>query len=79
MNHVVTCSCGEVIVKALNNDTKIRSKIVVFREEGAFAVCKSCNAEVQIPIKLDEVMLKSMSTQSTSSVRLYIRNMSKTS
>ncbi len=79
MNHLISCKCGEVIVKSLDADTKIRAKIVVFRDAEAYAVCKSCNTEVKIPLRLDTDMLKSMSQKEPSPVRLYIRNMKKDS
>lgn len=79
MNQVISCSCGEVIVKSLDDDTKVRNvKIVVFRDGGAFGVCKSCNKEVSIPLRLDTELLKSMCVappRATSAPRLYIRNM----
>lgn len=78
MNHLISCSCGEVIVKSLDADTKVRAKIVVFRDEESFAVCKACNSEVKIPLRLDTDMLKSMSAESRP-VRLYIRDMAKKS
>lgn len=73
MNHLISCKCGEVIVKSLEADTKIRAKVVLIREDDAYAVCKSCNAEVKIPLRLDTDMLKSMSEHRP--VRLYIRDM----
>ena len=79
MNHLISCSCGEVIVKSLDADTKIRAKIVVFRGHDAFAVCKACNTEVKIPLRIDTDMLKSMSNEPSRPVRLYIRDMTKKS
>lgn len=73
MNHLISCNCGEVIVKSLNTDTKVRAKVLVFKDDGAFAVCKACNAEVKIPLRIDTDMLKSMSEHRP--VRLYIRDM----
>lgn len=74
MHHLISCHCGEVIVKSLEADTKIRAKIIVFHDDAAYAVCKSCSSEVKIPLRLDMDMLKSMSTESRP-VRLYIRDM----
>lgn len=76
MSHLIHCSCGEVIVKAIGSDTKIRAKILVFKEEAAFAVCKSCDSEVQVPLSLNEDMLKSLSSASAEKpkhVALYVR------
>lgn len=81
MNHLINCSCGEVIVKSLGSDTKIRAKILVFKDDSAFAVCKSCDSEVKVPLQLDSGLLKSMASQeyesknSTRYVPLYIRNL----
>lgn len=77
MNHLISCTCGEVIIKSLDADTKVRAKIVVFRDDQAFAICKACSSEVKIPLRLDTDMLKSMSEQRP--VRLYIRDMTKKS
>jgi hypothetical protein len=77
MNHLINCSCGEVIVKALGSDTKIRAKILVFKDDAAFAVCKSCHAEVKVPLQINSELLKSMASNVEESVRhvpLYIRN-----
>ena len=72
MKHVfLHCRCGEVIIKSLESDTKIRSKIVVFKNGAAYAVCKSCDAEVKVPLQLDNDMLKSMSNPK--SIPLYIK------
>ena len=78
MNHLINCACGEVIVKSLNSDTKIRgAKIILFKNDLAYAVCKSCNTEVQIPLALDVDMLKSLAQKSP--MPLYIRNVYKSS
>lgn len=76
MNHLIHCSCGEVIVKS-GSDTKIRSKILVCKDDGAYAVCKSCDAEVKVPLQLDTDLLKSMASADSSRtyVPLYIRNL----
>lgn len=79
MNHLITCKCGDAIVKSQSDETKVRAKIVVFRDDKAYAICKSCDAEVEIPLRIDEVMLKSMSSTSRHAPRLYIKNMSKSS
>lgn len=46
----IVCSCDEIIVKSDRGVTKIRSKILLLRDNKAFAVCKGCGTEVQIPI-----------------------------
>lgn len=77
MNHLIHCPCGEVIVKSLGPDTKIRAKILVFRDTTAYAVCKSCDSEVQVPLQINEEMMKSMASSPPSTekahVPLYIR------
>jgi hypothetical protein len=77
MSHLIYCSCGEVIVKAIGSDTKIRAKILVCKEDAAFAVCKSCDSEVQVPLSLNEDMLKSLSSAASAEkpkhVALYVR------
>lgn len=78
MMHLVNCKCGEVILKALDSDTKVRgAKVIVFRDDEAYAICKSCNSEVRIPLRIDTDMLKSMSVTSRRDVPLYIRDMKK--
>lgn len=72
MNHLILCRCGEVLVKGLDADVKIRAtKIILFKDNVAFAVCKSCNTEVPLPLKLDPDMLKSMSAD-TKRTPLYV-------
>lgn len=46
----VTCICSEVVVKSDRGISKIRSKVVLVRQNQVFAVCKSCGMEVQIPL-----------------------------
>lgn len=71
--HVLSCRCGEVLVKAVDGTIKLRSKIVLFRKEGAFAICKGCGAELPAPILLDrgELLAKSRNP------RLILRNTTK--
>ena len=73
MQHLISCTCGEVLVKSMDAETKVRAKVVVFRDGQSFAVCKGCNAEVKIPLQLDTSMLKSMTAATPERVRLYIR------
>lgn len=46
----IACACDEIIVKSENGVAKIRAKILVVRDNKVFAVCKSCNTEVQVPL-----------------------------
>jgi hypothetical protein len=57
MNHLTLCKCGEVLIKSVNGTTKLRSKIVLFKKNKAYAVCKSCAAEISIPLSLDKAEL----------------------
>lgn len=59
MQRLLTCRCGEVIVKSVNAKTKIHNKVIVFSEGKAYAVCKSCGLENEIPMQLNEVELGS--------------------
>lgn len=55
MNHVAVCRhCNDVIMKSLGDETKIRGKIVVFRGDTAYAVCKSCGVENEVPLTLNK-------------------------
>lgn len=64
MDHLLVCTCGEVMVKSLNGTTKIRAKIFVFRDGKAYAVCKGCNREVSAPVKLDQPEVSSLLAKS---------------
>jgi hypothetical protein len=69
-SEVIACRCGEIVVKSLNGTTKVRSKILLFREGKAIAICKGCGAEMSVPLLIDEesTLLKSRPT------RLFIRD-----
>lgn len=41
------------MLKSRDGEAKIRSKVLVFRDDKAYAVCKGCNTEVQVPLKID--------------------------
>jgi len=53
MEHIITCKCGEVVVKSANGTTKIRNKMMVFKDGRCYAVCKGCGAEILVPVKLE--------------------------
>lgn len=59
MQRLLTCRCGEVIVKSANDKTKIHNKVIVFSDDRAFAVCKSCGAEIEVPMQLNKAELES--------------------
>lgn len=69
MDKHLECSCGEVLVKSINGVTKIRNKVLVFKDNQAFAVCKGCGAEHRIPVQLTGSDLEDGSQQP----RLYLR------
>lgn len=73
MNHALCCTnCGEIVVKAMaDGSTKLRAKVIVFKESQAVAVCKGCNSEIPVPLTVDEHMLKSIAE--TKRLRLYVR------
>lgn len=50
----IKCSCSEIVLKSLDEESKIRSKIVVIKGDSVYAICKGCNAEVQLPLKVSE-------------------------
>jgi DNA-directed RNA polymerase subunit M/transcription elongation factor TFIIS len=40
--------CKGSVVKSYGFETKMRSKLIKWNQDGVFAVCKSCNYEVPI-------------------------------
>ena len=68
VDHLLICRCGEVLVKASEGEIKLRSKIVVFREGVAWAVCKGCGKELPVPLTLDQGEL----LQKSKNPRLFI-------
>lgn len=67
---MLSCSCGELIIKSDGDTVKIRSKILVMKKSGSYAICKSCNGEVKVPVLPDEDTMKSLTSQP---VRLFIK------
>lgn len=57
MQRLLTCRCGEVVVKSINGKTKIHNKVIVFSGDKAYAVCKSCGTEIEVPMHLDQEKL----------------------
>jgi len=50
---VLTCAhCSEVIIKSTSDGGgKVRgSKIILLKHDGVYAVCKSCDSEVRLPL-----------------------------
>ena len=74
MDHLSTCSCGEVLIKSSYGVTKIRNKIMLFRDGLAYAVCPGCGSENRVPLQLTEPSLE----KSTRSPKLFLKNSVKT-
>lgn len=55
LEHLLACSCGEVLVKSTNGTTKVRGKILLFRGGQGYVVCKGCGEERPVPVRMDEV------------------------
>jgi hypothetical protein len=53
VEHLLACSCGEVLVKSANGTTKIRGKVLLFRDGKGYVVCKGCGAEQAVPVQLN--------------------------
>jgi hypothetical protein len=48
---LLSCPCSEVIIKATGaGGGKVRGKVVILRTDGVYAVCKSCDSEVKLPL-----------------------------
>lgn len=71
MKALCCSSCGDVVIKSSNDGTKIRSKVLVLNEQGAFAVCKGCGKDIQVPLKLDDVVMKSIAA--SENLKLYVK------
>lgn len=50
----IVCACSEVVMKSVGKTTKVRSKILLIKDNCAYAVCKSCGTEVSVPLELKE-------------------------
>ena len=50
----ITCHCSEIIVKSQDGAVKLRSKILIFKGNQAYAICKKCSSEVPVPVSLDK-------------------------
>lgn len=38
----------------MGGESKIRSKVIVVRDDKVYAVCKGCDSEVQIPLSFNQ-------------------------
>ena len=50
----IKCPCSELILKSVDGTSKVRAKIIVIKDGAVYAICKSCNSEVEVPLKLTE-------------------------
>jgi len=72
MSSFLACTnCHEVVVKSMNNEIKVRAKVILVRDDHTFAICKGCNAELEIPFSFDPELAKSLAN--TSGPRLYLK------
>ena len=63
MHKLFTCpNCSEVMLKSHGAESKMRNKVLIFREDKAYAVCKGCGVEVQVPLKIDLTNLPNKSS-----------------
>lgn len=47
------CShCHEQLVKSRDGVTKLRTKVLLFKGQKAFAVCRECSEEIELPNEL---------------------------
>lgn len=69
---LVCVKCGELLIKNMGDSIKIRSKVLVFSSTNeCVAVCRGCKTEINLPLKVDLDVVKSMSNKSQ--LRLYIK------
>lgn len=61
MDYLLSChKCGDVIVKDTGSEAKVRSRVLVLKSGNAYAVCKGCGTDIQVPLQLDTEMMKSL-------------------
>lgn len=73
MSQSLCCSaCNEIILKSVSDGSiKLRSKVLIFKDDGAYAICKGCDTEVPVPVVADMNLVKSI--VGTKKLRLYIK------
>lgn len=72
-SYSLACSvCHEMVVKSVNEELKIRSKVLLVKDNNTYAVCKGCGSEIPVPLRLDADMAKSLSTRKKEP-RLYLK------
>jgi RNase P subunit RPR2 len=74
MSSFLACTnCHEVVVKSMNNEVKVRAKVILIRGNSTFAVCKGCDTELEVPLKFDLELAKSMTVEDARGPRLYLK------
>lgn len=59
-SHDLDCpKCGSNMIKSYADEAKFRMKVIVWKKDGMFAVCKGCSNEV----KIDFDIIKDMQTR----------------
>jgi RNase P subunit RPR2 len=48
-------NCPELVIKSQHDQSKIRAKIIVVRDDIVYGVCKGCNSEIRLPLGIDVV------------------------
>lgn len=72
MNQAILCKCNTVLFKSVDGGSiKLSAKVIIFKDDKAFAVCKGCDSEIQVPLVVDEVMMKSMAANSN--IKLFVK------
>lgn len=72
MKALCCTQCGDIIIKSTDDDVKVRSKVLVFKSNGTFAICKGCGEEIPVPVIIDNSMMKSIAT--SKKLRLFIKS-----
>lgn len=61
MRSFLACTnCHEVVIKSVNDEIKVRAKVILVRDNQTLAVCKGCDAELEIPLTFDAALAKSL-------------------
>ena len=70
MKHILTCGCGEVLIKVGDGVTKVRNKMIVFKNNKCYAVCRGCGKEIDIPMTLNNAAI----TEENRRPKLFLHN-----
>lgn len=70
--HLSCTKCDATVIKSVNGELKIRSKVIVVRNGQTHAICKGCDSELRIPLVVDEGLFKSLANQKEEP-RLYLK------